>query len=225
MVRVLAYFIWKKYLERGTFLSHLMEEEKRMAVLDRRSHAFLFELLYGTCRQKLFIENILKTFVKKKKLSSYAILTLGVYQILFMRSVTDYAAVNEMVDAARRSGLTHDAGFVNAVLRRVAEKKEKFLVPLKAREKKDYKKVSVRLSYPEWIVKKFHKQFGCTEANAILETLNRPAKVFPLLRMKRTFPSLIRMDMATGTTKSIYSPILVSISLRLWIHYLINPTL
>ena len=116
MTREIAYKIWKRYLKKGIFLSRLIEKELQKFSLDRRERAFLFELLYGACRQKAFIENILKHYIKRKKTSSYSLIFLGTYQIFFMRSVTDYAAVNETVKIAKKTGLSRESGFISEYL-------------------------------------------------------------------------------------------------------------
>ncbi|MBN1522773.1 MAG: hypothetical protein JW928_09610 [Candidatus Aureabacteria bacterium] len=177
MVRRIALKIWKEYLQKGTFLSRTMEKEFQRAELDRRDKAFIMELVYGACRRKLLIDSVLKKFVRKTKASSYPFLSLGIYQILYMRSVTDYAAVSEMVEEAKRAGLKKEQGFINAVLRRVSERKDELMCPLDERERQNEKTLSVRLSYPLWMVRRFSAEYGLDKACAVLEAMNTPSPV------------------------------------------------
>ena len=177
MTREVAYKVWKLYLEKGVFLSKGIEREIKKVSLSDQNMAFLFELLYGTCRQKAFIESIIKRFVKRKRTPSFALISLGVYQILFMRSVTDYAAVNESVEVAKKCGLKRESAFINAVLRKVVSEKSKLKVVPSDKELKNASLVASYLSYPEWIVKKIHFGFGTKKGNNILASLNKPAFV------------------------------------------------
>ena len=81
---------------------------------------FIREIVYGVIENKIYIDYILDKFIKKgvhkTKLQSLIILRMGVYQILFMNSVPNYAAVNESVALARRFAKGMD-GFINGVLR------------------------------------------------------------------------------------------------------------
>ena len=177
MVRFLAYKIWKKHLETGLFLQKIMEKDKSFQMMDSRDKDFLFGLLFGTCRQQLFLKKTIQRFSKDRRLPVFALLSLGAYQIFFMHSVTEYAAVNETVKAAVKAGLKKEKGFINAVLRRIAENKKSLLLPLEKEEKKNVSKVSGHLSYPQWIVETFQEQFGADKAFDVLERLNHPAPV------------------------------------------------
>ena len=81
---------------------------------------FIREIVYGVTENKIYLDYILDKFIKKgaakTKLQALIILRMGVYQILFMNSVPNYAAVNESVALARRFARGMD-GFINGVLR------------------------------------------------------------------------------------------------------------
>ena len=81
---------------------------------------FIREIVYGVTENKIYMDYILDKFIKKgaakTKLQTLIILRMGVYQILFMNSVPNYAAVNESVALARRFARGTD-GFINGVLR------------------------------------------------------------------------------------------------------------
>ena len=95
--------------------------------LSGRDAAFATELGYGTLRWQGWYDAILATCVtrplQKVEPGLRDILRLGAHQILHMR-VPDHAAVDSSCELARalgpRTGGDARAGFVNAVLRKVA---------------------------------------------------------------------------------------------------------
>ena len=90
--------------------------------LDRRERAFLHELVYGTLRARGRLDAALAAKIDRAldgvDAATLVALRLGAYQILDLR-VPDRAAVSESVDLARAAS-PRAAGFVNAVLRRLA---------------------------------------------------------------------------------------------------------
>ncbi len=106
---------------------------------------FIRELVYGVLRNQLLLDYNIDRYVKKCKLSDRILLRLGFYQLCFMNSVSDYAAVNETVNLARGS-----KSFINAVLRNfIRDGKE-----LK------YDSLSTQYSCHESIVGLFTKAYG-----------------------------------------------------------------
>ena len=91
---------------------------KEMTVQEKR---FITMLYYGVIEKKITLDYIISSY-SKKKLSSLDITVLnilrtGIYQIKYMDSVPDNAAVNECVKLVRGFRLASASGFVNAVLR------------------------------------------------------------------------------------------------------------
>ncbi|MDE6746760.1 MAG: 16S rRNA (cytosine(967)-C(5))-methyltransferase RsmB, partial [Oscillospiraceae bacterium] len=86
-----------------------------------RDKGFASRLFYGVLERKLTLEYVISLHSSKplNKLDGAIanILKMGLYQLLYMDSVTDSAAVNESVILAKQCGKTSAAGFVNAVLR------------------------------------------------------------------------------------------------------------
>jgi len=77
----------------------------------------------------------------------------GLYQIIFMTDVADYAAVNETVEASKKKLSAAGSGFVNAVLRRALREKQEILKELKAQP------LAVRESHPDLLVDRWKSQF------------------------------------------------------------------
>ena len=106
-------------IERDGSYSNL-ELSKMLASDELSNKGFIREIVYGVTENKIYLDYILDKFIKKgaakTKLQTLIILRMGVYQILFMNSVPNYAAVNESVALARRFARGTD-GFINGVLR------------------------------------------------------------------------------------------------------------
>ena len=106
-------------IERDGSYSNL-ELSKMLASDELSNKGFIREIVYGVTENKIYLDYILDKFIKKgaakTKLQALIILRMGVYQILFMNSIPNYAAVNESVALARRFARGTD-GFINGVLR------------------------------------------------------------------------------------------------------------
>jgi len=144
-----AAFILTRWLETYDFPDRMMT--------DTPNRAFVQNLVYTTIRRKNSLLWILQKFVKHMpKGEVEALLLLGSAQILFMKDVPDHAAVNETVEAAKRTSLSV-AQLLNAVLRRLITERETLLVELEQQPD------PIRFSHPEILVQRWSKQFG-TEA-------------------------------------------------------------
>lgn len=69
------------------------------------SPAFVRELAYGVLRNKLlldwFLGQLIPSGLKKIKKQDMTLLRMGVYQLSYMKSVPEYAAVSETVNMAK----------------------------------------------------------------------------------------------------------------------------
>jgi 16S rRNA (cytosine967-C5)-methyltransferase len=92
---------------------------------DQRDRAFAYELTFGVTRLRGRLDHLLAPHVRRGldnvEPALLEILRLGAYQLLYMDGVPTYAAVSETVEQARAACGPRTSGFVNAVLRRVAE--------------------------------------------------------------------------------------------------------
>ena len=95
--------------------SNLDERDRRLATL----------MVYGTLARQLTLDHSLAIYGKKPPAQLDAeirlSLRLGLFQLAFLDRVPDWAAVDSAVGLAK-SRLPHAAGYVNAVLRKAADK-------------------------------------------------------------------------------------------------------
>lgn len=90
--------------------------------LSEQDKAFATKVFYGTVERKLTLNHILQKHLSKplSKMDKevVAIMQSGLYQILYMDSVPDYAAINQAVGLCPVFKKTSAKGLVNAVLRK-----------------------------------------------------------------------------------------------------------
>lgn len=119
----------------------------------------LHELIYGVLRQLFSLEADVSRFLKEKPDDVVrAALLLGAYQIRHMR-IPAFAAVDETVTAIKALH-PKAAGFVNAVLRKVADHEP-------PKKLKPYQ----RAELPQWMYAAWRDAFGVEAVQSMSETL------------------------------------------------------
>lgn len=135
--------------------------------------AFVRQLVYGVLENRIYLDYFISKFltspVEKVKKNSLNILRLAVYQILFMDSVPDYAAVNEAVEIAKKTS-KGQAPFINGVLRNILRNKDKVKLP--DAKKNPIKRLSVKYSFPRWMVEYFANSYGMDFTGKYLAAAN-----------------------------------------------------
>jgi 16S rRNA (cytosine967-C5)-methyltransferase len=95
------------------------------ATLSPPDRRLVTQLVYGIVRRRGTLDAIVTPFVNRPPHAVeprvWDLLHLGAYQLAFLTHVPKHAAVHETVELARHVGSPMAKGFVNGVLRRVAE--------------------------------------------------------------------------------------------------------
>ena len=169
-IRKLALDLLMKYEASETYIN-LSLSSHSADNLTAEERARLTALLYTTVERKLTYDYYISAISGRglNEIDPYTknILRLGLCQILEMNSVPDFAAVNESVKLARNKG---EAGFVNALLRSAIRQKDCLPLP---REDKNYRRyLSVKYSFPLWIVKTLDKLYGREATEKLLISFN-----------------------------------------------------
>ena len=85
----------------------------------KQDKAFISRLFYGVIERQVTLDYIIGLYSSKplQKLdkSVHLILCMGIYQLLYMDSVPDNAAVNESVNLIKQLKKSSASGFVNAI--------------------------------------------------------------------------------------------------------------
>ena len=136
---------------------------------DARDRAFFLRLVEGTLEYRLQLDYVIglysRTKINKMRPGIREILRMGAYQILYMDSVPDHAAVNEAVSLAVRKGYAGLRGFVNGVLRTIAREKDHIRWP--ERESDPVRALSVKYSISGDILEAWLPRYGGEKTEAI----------------------------------------------------------
>ena len=180
---------------RAVVLSMLLEEEndnsyshvllndvlKKYDYLDVKEKAFLKRLFEGCIERRIELDFYLNHFSKTKTEKMKPIirnsLRMAVYQLLYMDSVPDSAAINESVKLIQKRGLGGLAGFANGVLRSLLREKDHVTLPDKQTNPAGF--LAVHYSMPEWLVDHFISQYGFEQTETIFQStlLEKPVTI------------------------------------------------
>ena len=131
------------------------------ADLDARDAAFATTLFYGVLERTVTLDYVIshysKTPIKKMDLLVLEALRIGIYQLFYMDSVPDRAAINESVMLVKRSKLNRYAGFVNGILRSV--QRDGTVLP-NLNDLSTEQRLSVTCSVPKELVRHYIRYYG-----------------------------------------------------------------
>jgi 16S rRNA (cytosine967-C5)-methyltransferase len=144
-----------------------------LATADR---AAVTDLVYGTVRMRGALDYALRPRSRQplERLEPLVLrgLRLGAYQLLFA-GTPPHAAVAETVGAVGRVGRAAQAGYVNAVLRRLAAAPPRWPDP----RLDPVGWATSRGAHPAWVVEEALRRLGPDELVALVEADNTPAAV------------------------------------------------
>lgn len=157
--------------------------------LSDREKAFAAALFYGVLERRLTLDYLIRAYSATEfdriEPSAVLLLRLGFYQLLYMESVPDRAAVNETVALAP----ARQRGFVNAVLRAFLRDGG----TLKTGGLTGEARLSVEYSCPKWLVKMWTRRFGEETALLLLKaSLGRPPLFIKVNTLRASVGEVIR---------------------------------
>ncbi|MEO8889473.1 MAG: transcription antitermination factor NusB [Jatrophihabitantaceae bacterium] len=138
--------------------------------LTGRDAGLATELGYGTLRASGTLDEIVATCLDRPfdevQAEVQDLLRLGSYQILRTR-IPAHAAVTTTVDLARATGNGRAAGFLNAVLRKVAVSDWDGWTDRLAEGAPDLRRLALRTAHPQWIAEAFADALGGDPAETV----------------------------------------------------------
>lgn len=169
--RETALQIAMKIEEENLYANISLNDELNKCELQEQDKVLVTQLVYGVISNKIAIDYIIKKFSKIKfnkiALPILTILRMGIYQIYYLDRIPVSAACNESVKLAKKYGHMSSANFVNAVLRNAG--RTEFSSIFDGIESIE-ERLSVRYSYPLWLIKTFLSEFGFDDAKALLDS-------------------------------------------------------
>ncbi len=197
-------------LEDGAFshlvLNHTLEDHP----LSLQDKAFLERLFHGVLEQVIYLDWIISSYssVKLKKIKPVIrnILRMSLYQILFMDSVPDHAAVNEAAKLAKKRGYAGLVPFVNGVLRAFLRGGVKPGMPQ-----------NVKHAVPLWLYDRLVNELGQKKAEAFFDAVREPRnEIFARLSLNGTSAeAVIKMLEEDGCEVSRITDVPEAVKLKL----------
>lgn len=141
----------------GAYSNHALSEQIEKNELTVQDKNFMTELVYGTLQHEQLLNFYVTPFFNGKVKAWVRILIqMTLYQMLFLDSVPEHAAISEAVKIAKKRGGQFNGKLVNAILRELTR------TPLPSLDtiKDEAERLAVETSHPLWLIKLWSKQFG-----------------------------------------------------------------
>lgn len=159
--------------EKNAFSNIAINRELGSKPYKQLDKGLITELVYGVLENQIYIDYIIDRFstFKIEKMNPYTLnlLRLGIYQLLFLDKIPDFAAVNETVNLSKKY-CKKTTGFINGILRNIQRDRENIEFP--SPEKNIVKYLSIKYSHPQWLVETFLNNFDRSFTEELLEANN-----------------------------------------------------
>ena len=166
--RQLAFSILMKTESEGAYSNIEINKAFAASDIDARGRAFVTNIVYGVLQNKIRLDYIIGQFSKipMRKITDdvKTVLRMGLYQIIFMDKVPEYAVVNESIKLVRKCKKASSAGFVNAILRGYIRDGVEY-------PQEPFRYLCTYYSYPEWLGRLFFEAVE-TDAERLMEAGN-----------------------------------------------------
>ena len=193
-----------RVFEKGANTNQAIERtiSRKGARLSSRGRRFLTHLVYGTSRYVNLADYVLKDLlnqpIKQLPFPILLILRMGVYQTLFLDTVTFPSMVHTSVDLAKKQGHAGTARLVNAVLKRIPQTLEDVTFPDKNEDLGYY--LSIRYSLEKWLCNRWIEEYGAEQAEAMCAASNEEASATirvntTITTREKLLESLKRLDL------------------------------
>ena len=137
--------------------------------------ALAAQIIKGVIQNLALCDYIASYFssIELRKLQPHVldILRISTYQILFLNKIPYSAAVNEGVKLAKKYTNPRATGFINALLRKIADSAVSGSLP-EVLGDCEHQRLSIKYSHPEWLVQEYCKLLGPDNAEALLRENN-----------------------------------------------------
>lgn len=170
-VRAIAWSCLQRWAKGGIFAETLVAREADAHALSHADRSLLQSIVFGTLRQLGWLEHLryeLRSGALEDKI--HWLVLSGLCELLVLNHA-DHAAVSETVKLAP----TRARGVVNGMLRNAIRRREEWL-----RERKTLP-LPARYSMPEWLTKRWVREFGRETAEGIMEWNLRVPPVYARL--------------------------------------------
>ncbi|MCL2086862.1 MAG: 16S rRNA (cytosine(967)-C(5))-methyltransferase RsmB [Oscillospiraceae bacterium] len=181
--------------ESGSYSNIILDNALSRQKFDARDRAFATAIFYGVLERRMTLDYLIRHYSKiefdELDIKTRAILRMGLYQLLYMDSVPDSAAVFESVSISHENS----TGFVNAILRNFIRDEKN----IDTSQLDEQAALSINYSCPKWIVKRWIKAYGLPTTVKILEaSFGRPPLYIKVNQQKTNTEKLISQLKSEG---------------------------
>jgi 16S rRNA (cytosine967-C5)-methyltransferase len=195
-----AYTVIRRVFEDGAYADRVLHAVARD--LDQRDRALAMTLAYGTVQRRATLDYVAAKLASRPpgELEPAVLnsLRLGLFQLLLLDAVADYAAVNDSVELIKRSS-PGGAKLVNAVLRRAARDGRALLDGLDDEQPQG---AAVLHSVPDWLAQRWWDELGSEQARALLRRINEPAESALRVNTLVATPATVARALAVPATRA-----------------------
>ncbi len=176
-IRQEAFEIIAKVLKHREYSDSLLRQKaKKLRSQGSDDSALLYQLVKGTIKYQLHLDHICRQYTEPSKYDKTdvkirALLYMGLYQLKFMDSVPDHAAIHETVDLAKSLYGEPVGSFVNSVLRSYQRHPE-VKYPGDAAER-----IAVEHSFPPNLIRSWIELWGQEKTEMLAMYFNEPSKL------------------------------------------------
>lgn len=161
--RYQAYEMFKSIVRQGKYSNLAAKELLQGSKEDKR---LVHATVMGALDKLIYLDYVIRAYAKGRiRPVVHDILRLGVYQLLFM-DIPSYAVCSEWTGLAGKLGKGAQKGYINGVLRAVS--RDAGCLPLPDKISQPEKYLSVKYSYPEFLVKESVAERGFEETEKML---------------------------------------------------------
>lgn len=164
-----------RVLQDGSYSNISLNNSLKNSKLSQADQNLATRLVYGTIQYKIFLDYQLKGLLKTKITEKYLypLLLMSLYQLIFLDKIPARAVLDEANKLAKQFGKHHSAGFkiANGILR--AFTRRGVILP---EDSDSIEYLSVKESFPVWLVQYFVDRWGLKRTQKILVSFNEPAK-------------------------------------------------
>lgn len=194
-------------MDNGAYSNIALDSMLKSVDYSDRDKAFVSRLFYGILERKLTLEYIISMYSDKPlhKLDNIIvnILKIGLYQLKYMDSVPDNAAVNETVNLAKQAKKVSASKFVNALLRHFIRDNKSINYP-----EDPIKRLSVEYSCNYELVDKICSDYSYDQAEKFLKSSLEPHKNYIRVNTLKTISDELTTELLNYGIHAEKSPYL-----------------
>ncbi|MDZ7413825.1 MAG: 16S rRNA (cytosine(967)-C(5))-methyltransferase RsmB [candidate division KSB1 bacterium] len=197
--REVAVHVLRQWHEGHGRLDLLLDETLTRYPLAPRDRALATELVNGSCRWMgtihWLLDHLFRRGLKSCPTTILPILETGLYQLLALDRIPDYAAVDQAVELAQATAGKNWASVVNGVLRSFIRQRES--IPWPSMENDPVKAITARYSHPAWMVRRWVSRYGVEETVRMCQANNAVPRFTLRTNRLRAEPEEIRAYLET----------------------------